>query len=223
MAKPAVQITVRMPSDEEIKAAFQRYTDGVGRVVHSWNFLHEKLGQLFLAVFDAEKSVVMSVWYAIDSDRSQRKMLEAATKAKPKVGWPQKDSGEPIYDYVSEILWLLKETDVLANQRNNAIHAPASLYIGDAGENPADMGAWFLYGHPRAKNLMGKKLLDEFLLYEQKAEILAQHCLAINTALSFPKTHGIPHRPLLPTRGQKSTHRDPRPRQERTKQPPPPP
>ena len=69
--------TIRFPTEEEVTAAFERYTTAVGKVAHSWNYLHEKLGQLFVVVLGAERALAMSAWYSIDSDRLQRKILMA--------------------------------------------------------------------------------------------------------------------------------------------------
>jgi hypothetical protein len=73
---------VRWPNDEEVRAEFQTYTSAVGRVAHAWNYLHERLGRLFVRLVNApDRSVTAAVWYSTYSDRVQRDMLRAAISA----------------------------------------------------------------------------------------------------------------------------------------------
>ena len=106
---------------------------------------------------------------------------------------------------------VLTRANKLANQRNDAIHAPAALLLSTTKEPRAEMEPWVAYGHPLAKNLIGKKLLEEFNYYENTAHTLIEYCVAIINALKFPETIGIPKRPLLPTPGQKNIRQN-RPR-----------
>src|SRR6266849_69721 len=38
---------VKWPTDEEVKAEFEAYTNAVGKVAHASNYFHERLGRLF--------------------------------------------------------------------------------------------------------------------------------------------------------------------------------
>ena len=91
----------------EIDTAFDQYAAAAGRVLYSWNLLHETLGQLFYAVIGGNQAQIMAVWYSIKNDRNQREMLEAAVAEKKEADWPQKLDGTPIYKYSDEIKWLL--------------------------------------------------------------------------------------------------------------------
>ena len=168
----------------------------------------KKLGQLFVVVLDTDRELALSVWYSTDSDRTQRNMLQAATRAANTNRWLNAS------DAKAEIHWLLKSADDLAIKRNDAVHAPASLYSDSEG---SEMGAAWLNGHPRARNLQGKKLLTEFRWFELWAETLSRFSEEVQTALSFPERYPWPARPLLPTRGQKSSRPNPQPPQPQTK------
>src|SRR5215472_4850499 len=143
---------VRWPTDEERKAAFEAYTLAVGKVAHAWNYLHEKLGQVFWVVCGAEREIALAIWYSTHNDRTQRLMLRAAVLACKMDRWPAPQARD-------DVMWLLDCADSLAEQRNNALHAPCSLYVGGAQDGGSVMGAAFFHGHPRAKKLIGKDLL----------------------------------------------------------------
>ena len=76
--KPPEPSIVKWPTDSEAKTAFKSYTLALGKVAHAWNYLHEKLGQLFVVITGAERDMALAIWYSTDSDGTQRKMLEAA-------------------------------------------------------------------------------------------------------------------------------------------------
>lgn len=153
MAVERQQTIVRMPTDAETKRAFEEYSLAVGKVSHAWNYLQERLGLLFRLVSGAPHEIASAVWYSVESDRSQRNMLSAAAGANTKLS-------EKYPDLVPDLKWLVDRCGELSQRRNDAIHAPCSLYIH--GEKGAEVGSFFLFGHPRAKNLKGKKLLTEF-------------------------------------------------------------
>lgn len=51
----------------------------IGRIALAWNELHEVLGQIFAQLFTkSHGDTSMSIWNALDSDRTQRKLLRAA-------------------------------------------------------------------------------------------------------------------------------------------------
>ena len=204
------------PSDEERKAAFEAYTLAVGKVAHAWNYLHEKLGQLFVVVSGADRKIALAIWYSTDSDRAQRLMLRAAVAASGKDRWPSALLAP------DDLKWLLDRADELAEQRNNVIHAPCSLYISPGTPVRSELGASFLHGHPRARKLMGKKLLVEFDWCERFAETLSDFTQRVETGLAFSERYPWPERPRLPTRGLKSDPqalpRPPKKTKQRTRQ-----
>ena len=86
-------------------------------VSHEWNHLHEKLGELFAVVIDAERVVALAIWYSTESDRAQRKMLKAAVNANP-ARW------KAFPKATDDLKWLLDRTEEVAEHRNNAVHPP---------------------------------------------------------------------------------------------------
>jgi hypothetical protein len=131
----------RLPTNEETKAAFERYTLAVGKVVHAWNYLHEKLGQLFVVLSGSDRNIALAIWYSTFNDRAQRLMLRAAVIASGANRWPNPSAKD-------DMIWLLDHADDLAEQRNNAIHTPCSLYICGAKDRGTEMGAAYFNGHP---------------------------------------------------------------------------
>jgi hypothetical protein len=87
---------------------------------------------------------------SVKSDRAQRDMLRAAVNA------TNSERSKRLPKAPANLKWLLDRADALAEDRNNAVHAPCSLYLGGS---VSEMGAAFFNGNPRAKNLMGKELL----------------------------------------------------------------
>jgi hypothetical protein len=184
---------IRMPSDEETKKAFEGYALAVGKVAHAWNFLHEKLGQLFVVISGADRQIALSIWYSNNSDQAQRKILKAAILACADGRWPTPSAKE-------DLKWLLDRADDLAKDRNNAIHAPCSLYIGGSQDGDAEMGAAYHYGNPLARRLVGKSLQIEFEWSEACAEVLSRFTRGIEFALSYADRYSWPERPTLPDR-----------------------
>jgi hypothetical protein len=196
MTKERPTRVVRLPTDEETKAAFERYTLALGKVVHAWNYLHEKLGQLFVVLSGSDRNIALAIWYSTINDRAQRLMLRAAVMASGVNRWPNPSAKD-------DTIWLLDRADELADQRNNAIHAPCSLYIGGAKDGGAEMGAAYFNGHPRARKLKNKSLLIEFDWCERYAETLSKFTLEIETGLAFAERYPWPDKPCLPVRGDR--------------------
>jgi hypothetical protein len=193
MAEERPPVSVSWPSDEERRAAFDDYTRAVGSVVHAWNYLHEQLGQLFVAVSRADRAVTLSVWYSNFNDRAQRRMLRAAVMAAGNDLWPTATAKD-------DTIWLLDRADDLSRERNNAIHAPCSLYIGGREDGGSVMGAAFFTGHPNARRLVDKRLLAEFGWCEAYAETLSRFTNKVETGLAFADRYPWPERPELPPR-----------------------
>ena len=68
-------------------------------------------------------------WYAIRSDTRQREKLRRAIIETTSDRW-KKSPRAP-----GDLKWLLDRVDKLASDRNNAIHAPCSLYLRGDGSS----------------------------------------------------------------------------------------
>jgi Biotin-lipoyl like len=107
----------------ETREAIEAYCVAVGLVVYEWNDLHEKLAGLFALVRGGDRQETLTEWYAIRSDTKQREKLRCAIIETTSDRW-KKSPRAP-----DDLKWLLDRTDKLAGDRNNAIHAPCSLYL----------------------------------------------------------------------------------------------
>ena len=91
------------------------------------------------------------------SDTGQREKLRSAIAETTSGRWKKSPRAS------DDLKWLLDGVDKLANNRNNAIHAPCSLYLrgdGSSGVMAAVRSA--NAGNRRAKDLEGEDLLTEF-------------------------------------------------------------
>jgi len=141
--------------------------------------------------------VALAIWYSTKSDRAQRDMLRAAfTGATPR-RWKELPKA------LDDLKWLVDRVDEVAEERNNAIHAPCSLYIRGSENGGSEMGAAFFNGNPRARNLKGKRLLAEFDWCERYAEALSRFTQELETAIAFPDRYPWPERPSRPARRAK--------------------
>jgi hypothetical protein len=184
--------TIRMPDNEIVEKKYAEYVSTLGRVAHSWNFLQEKLGQLFVAVLPTAPTLaVLAIWYSEPNDRAQRRMLRAAINASALKGWRPNGLPDSAED---DILWLLKEADELSGRRDEAIHTPAVLQTDHTG---TEMAAAFYSGNPMAKRLEGKKLLEEFALSTWRAEQLSYYAQKIAYALTRQPSSWPDKRPSL--------------------------
>jgi hypothetical protein len=187
------------------RAQFRPLAVEVGWIVYEWNLLQNSLAGLFSELtHPVLRYVTFSIWHSVPSDRTQREMLRSAIEVlfDGKVSLRLKKV--PPSHLKDDLLWLLKETHSLADQRNNAIHSPLIFVHKSAFEFdiiPADE-----FMNPRAKKLGGKNLLEEFVWYRKKLEVLADFagdiCIAMR-AEDWP----WPHRPRLPYLGQSQTRK----------------
>ena len=81
--------------------------------------LHERLGQLFLAILEGEPQVSAAIWYSTENDRTQRWMLLLAAKASPKLR-----TKEGVLDAIE---WLHERCTSLADRRNDAIRTVCAV------------------------------------------------------------------------------------------------
>jgi hypothetical protein len=175
----------RLVTFEETKKAFDAYVAAVGKVAYEWNTLHERLGILFVAVTGWERKVALAKWYSFRSDRLQRDMLSTAIDATN----PERSKTRP--EAPDDLIWLLDRAHELAEGRNNAVHAPCSLYISGSG---SEMGAAFFDGNPLARKLEGKDLLVEFAWCESFAKTLSWFAEHLANAIAFPDRFPWPQR-----------------------------
>ena len=113
----------------ETQEAIEAYCVAVGLVVYEWNDLHEKLARLFALVSEGDRQETLTEWYAIRSDTKQREKLRCAIIETTSGRW-KKSPRAP-----DDLKWLLDRVDKLASDRNNAIHAPCSLYLRGDGSS----------------------------------------------------------------------------------------
>lgn len=193
--------TIRLPTEEQIKATWEPYVAALGRVAHAWNYLQEALGHLFAQVTGFDSQISCAIWYSSNSDRTQRQMLRAAIEALPEDHW-----GSQLPTARDDIIWLIKKADEVAIKRNDAIHAPCSITISKRG---FEISPAYFFGNPRARRLQDKDILKEFVWYELTAETLTRFARDATTAIS-PEQSAWPEKPLMPTLGQRQSHRESR-------------
>jgi hypothetical protein len=143
------------------------YALAIGYLTIEWNLLHSNLSMLFSRLMtNSFFGPAHYVWDSTPSDRSQREMLRAVIKS----NHTRKKGDKLAAELVTEIEWLLRECDILAEQRNNAIH---SVYM--PVEKKGAITTAFLPFSKRTA-IMGQKAdpLAELLVYRTKAGVLAR-------------------------------------------------
>ena len=159
--------------------AFEAYSLAVGQVAYTSNDLQAELGQLFATVTGMDARMALSVWYSSVSDRVQRDMLKAAIAASSEERWlPRLQTAK------SDLIWLMKTVNSLADKRNNAIHAPTTMVTTSSGSELIASISAYINGHPRARNLWGKRLLSEFSWCAERADALKDFTKQATLALS---------------------------------------
>jgi len=204
-------------TNEQTDPTYDAYVSAVGSVARSWNRLQEYLGHLFSVVTGLLPTTAFSIWYSTDNDRAQRNMLRAVILAN--------DISEvhPRFpNATSDLLWLIDRANALADSRNDAIHTPCDLVIDELGRTDVSaLTTAFFYGHPRAKKLANKDVLQEFDWCEQSAITLAKFARDMAIILNeyrkdARRRFAWPNRPSLPDRRPKKALQGPR-RQPRTR------
>ena len=184
---------VRFPTDEEMKVAFEAYALALGKAIYAWNHLVEKLGDLFVVVVgDADREILLEVWNTPESDRVKIDMLARAVKAVPAGRW-----GDRLYKAKGDLPWLAKEAAKLIDARNNAAHAPATLWV-DVDKQV--MGTHPVSRHKRAVAMRFKSLFAEFEYVEKWAEGLNEFAQRAESALHPSGSYTWPERPQRPDR-----------------------
>jgi hypothetical protein len=95
-----------------------------------------------------------------------------------------------------DLNWLLDRADKLASDRNNAIHAPCSLYLrGDGSSEVMAAVRSANAGNRRAKDLEGEDLLTELHWCAAYALRLGQFAGMLAPAMASPDHYEWPARP----------------------------
>ncbi len=98
-----------------------------------WNMLHEQLFLLFVAANDGTTHMrsyeaTYGIWHTIQSDKTQREMLEVAAKSRfgPYTDLYSKKQHQTALDkkVLAAILWITKMAAELSMHRNDAAHSP---------------------------------------------------------------------------------------------------
>jgi hypothetical protein len=190
-----VSLPIPRTPNKAVMAKMEPYVMALGKVAHAWNYLQEALGQLFCAVTGLENdSTGQAIWHSTSNDRTQREMLRAAIEA---VTHERLTTSLP--KAKDDIKWLLNQADKVAEQRNNAIHAPMAISVG--GKEIELVPAAY-YGNPRAHKLVGKDILTEFEWYEHCADTLTRFAYGVRGAITANDVTW-PNRPQMPVLQQK--------------------
>jgi hypothetical protein len=149
------------------ETAYEPYATAIGYLVREWNYLQNKFCDLFCTIMEPTAyEVASAVWYAVQNDRLQRSLLIAAASKRlaPEHGPKNKN-------LLKGIKWGVCKANGLGSQRDDTIHSPVTMLL----EDPIRFVSMYFHGNPRAMNLKGKDLLDEFELYRQNAVILKNY------------------------------------------------
>jgi hypothetical protein len=79
-------------------------------------------------------------------------MLRAAILSSDTTKWHPKAK--------DDLIWASNKADILSDAKNDAIHAPASLYFEEDREGQSMMRPAFSHGHPRAKKFERKEAAE---------------------------------------------------------------
>jgi hypothetical protein len=176
----------RLPRSE-VRRHLKPYADEIGQVTLAWNGLHENLCILFWYAI-GPGPVPLAIWNRLSSDRTQRDILKTAVEAG---AFSRGRRG-----LTEDILWLLSQTDTLAERRNVAIHAPLTTLTNAATGKTVVEPADFL-GNKRAKNLKGKDIVRELEWCAERAASLSYFAAdVISTMNGSPESW--PERPSPP-------------------------
>jgi hypothetical protein len=181
------------------KKALRPYSVELGYLAIAWNQLHINLMALFTLLMGAKREAhAKAVWFSLESDFSQRKLLRSLIDTEGKIFLP--GDGTLSETQAEDILWLLNQIDNgLRHKRNNAIHAPLMVTQGVYDDAVKIWGELhFDPQNPRAKPLQNKNLIQEYKDYTVVAEALATYAIQIWLALKFPGQTPWPKRPPSP-------------------------
>jgi hypothetical protein len=189
--------------ESPIDAAFEPYAIEIGFLLREWNDLQEKLADLFTTLLGIrDGGLTRAVWYAVPTDRLQRRMLKDAASYLLKPTKPLRDLDEQQRSDAkvwSEIEWIICKADSIGATRDAAAHSPVAVVVGE----PFEFIARHLHGNPLAAQLRGRKLLTEFRLYRDRTATVRAHATAIEWYVRNGRRSTFPERPAWPERPQK--------------------
>jgi hypothetical protein len=188
-----------MPHAEIVRQHLDPYATEIGHIAIAWNNLHENLALLFWhAIGPSKGAVPFAIWNVLSNDRTQRDVLKVAVEA-----FAFKD--RPDSSRISaDVLWLLNQSEKLADQRNNAVHGPITTLTNVAtGETVVEPQTFF--GNRRAKKLDKVDLISQLKWYRESIEVLARY--AADLVREQPTSTTWPVRPQLPKMIRKSSPR----------------
>ncbi len=182
---------------EAFDAAYEPYALEIGFLLRDWNSLHEKLCLIFSKLLPGPNVLpCMTVWHSVPVDRFQRRMLKAACETCVEADDPAREG----------ILWLIKATDGLGDERDTIAHSPITLL----GPGPARMEAFDFLGNQRAGQLKAKAknrgLFDEIKRCRAKASLLEDCAFNLFQYLARRKTPvpiPLPDKPVWPNAQKK--------------------
>jgi hypothetical protein len=182
--------------EREKARVFRPLAIELGWIVYEWNRLHAAMGELFADVVSKDNlGIGLSIWNCnsiITNERAQRAMLRAAIDGR----WPGSSKPRAHQD----IGWILNKVDALAFARNRAIHSPL-VFLINALSGAIEISPMHFFGNPRADELTGKSLLEEYRWYRDHLSKLADFAIPLHFAINFPE-HAWPDRPRLLPREQ---------------------
>lgn len=180
----------RFPKFTEEK--FTPYALAMGQANLAWNDLHEHMGRLFAVVLvtvGEDRGQGLAVWQVIKVDRAKRDCLEVAVKQLPPMEpWPRLNE---------DVLWLCDRVNSLEEDRNNIVHGPLLLEVGEEAFTQKLSGAelrkkgnvspHILGGNTRASKMTGKNLLTEYRRVRDRAAALRTFAARMDDALNRPE------------------------------------
>lgn len=192
--------TIRLLSRRTVRRHFKPYATEIGQITLAWNGLHQNLCVFFwFAIGPGAGGVASAIWNKLSNDRLQRDILRIAVEAG---GIENRDRR-----LTADVLWLLDETEKLAETRNIAVHAPLTI-LTDLETGIARVEPAAFWGNKRAKSLKGKNIAQEFLWCAECTDILLR--FAADLLRASPGAPSWPERPSLPlppSRNQAQTKR----------------
>jgi hypothetical protein len=167
---------------------FEKHATSIGHLVYASARLQWSLAHLFAAlVGPSEQATPLAIWETLKSDGNQRNMLRAAANM------VLADRSNILED----VLWLLKNADKLATDRNDAVHTAFFFTTGDDGEIvpiPDPMS-----NPKRLERLEDKNLPKKFAMHRDNLTLLYRYAdqLTDHLLLDDDERPPYPERPHL--------------------------
>jgi len=201
----------RIPKIKE--KVVQTHAQHVGEIVWASNALHSQLFDLFWTLVSKPNHLLdYNIWHCIQSDSTQREMLEGVAKAV----LPAKSA------MLKRIQWIIDSAGKLSRYRNDAVHTPITFIFR---KGKLTLHPDYLSGRrPALERLAQKTTEQRWPGLRGDLIALSEFAFAVSVALNHPgKTGPLPRRPRLrsvpssPRKSRKKDHRSAR----RASKPPP--